>query len=111
MVNMMQTTFSPIYGITNWLKCADICLNNIDCQYWQWSEQSAACFSATNFTGFNATEGFVTGARNCPLSTQSAITLCPSKGSNSLMWRNTTDENSNFFIPGSGLNTGKYHTF
>ena len=107
MVNMTQTTTSPIYGITDWLKCADICRKNLDCKYWQWSEPTAACYSVINFTGFNATEGFVTGTRNCPISTDSVVTLCPAKGSNSLMWRNTTDENGNFFIPGSSLTSGK----
>ena len=111
MVNMVQTTISPIYGINNWLDCADICQNNLDCQYWQWSEPTSACYSVASFTGFIAADGFVTGARNCPLSTDSLVTLCPSKGSNSLMWRDTTEENGEFFNPGSTLKRGKYYSF
>ena len=110
MVNMVQTTISPMYGITDWVDCADICQNNFDCRYWQWNEVTAACYSVANFTGFTARVGFVTGARNCPLSTDSLVTLCPSKGSNALMWRYTTEENAEFFIPGSNLISGKYHS-
>ena len=106
-----QTTASPIYGITNWLKCAEICKNIIDCRYWQWSEATDACYSVVNFTGFIAADGFVSGARNCPTSTDSPISLCPLKGSNSLMWRYTHEEHNVFFIPGSRLNKGMYHSF
>ena len=112
-----QTTTSPIYGITNWQNCADICQTNPECQYWQWSV-TATCWSVTSFTGFTEdgyypgsnADDYVTGARNCPLSTDSLVTLCPSRGSNSLMWRDSNEENGKF-IPESTLKEGKCHYF
>ena len=126
MLNMVQTGVSPIYGITSWLKCADICQSKKECQYWQWtpvqtrgSADTAACYIVTNFTGFttdgfdpngSTADGIVTGARNCPLSTDTLTTLCPSKGANSLMWRDSNEKNGKF-IPESTLKEGKYHSF
>ena len=121
MLDMTQTTMSPIYGITNWPNCADICQNNPECQYWQWSQVTATCWSVTNFTGFTGdgyvpgsnADDYITGARNCPLSTDSLVTLCPSRGSNSLMWRYSDGEYSKekeygkFFIPESSLKEGE----
>ena len=127
MLNMKQTGVSPIYGITSWRKCADICQSNSECQYWQWtpviagsSADSAGCYIVTNFTGFttdgfdpngSTADGIVTGARNCPLSTDTLTTLCPSKGANSLMWRYSKDTIGESFIPETKLKKGKYHSF
>ena len=126
MLNMMQTGVSPIYGITSWIKCADICQNKKECQYWQWtpvqthgSADTAACYIVTNFTGFttdgyapgSTADGIVTGARNCPLSTDTLTNLCPSKGANSLMWRYSKDTIGESFIPETKLMKGKYHSY
>merc|ERR1719259_1239326 len=61
------------------------------------------CSSVSSFTGFDSTSGFVTGARNCPISSQSLVTLCPSKGQYSYMWRDTAEGDDAFFSPLSSL--------
>ena len=111
MVHMAQTKHSPVYGITDWQTCANICQGLSKCNYWQWDEKNAACHSVVMFAGFNAAAGFVTGAQNCPISTNSLVTLCPSRGSNSLMWRDANQQNNAFFIPGSSLTKGKIEIF
>ena len=96
--NMEQTRKSPIYGIANWFKCADICQSRLQCQYWQWDEENEACYTITRFAGFFSKDGFVSGARNCPVSSSALPILCPSKGSSSLMWRDTNEANNDFLL-------------
>ena len=40
MANMVQTTHSPVYGITDWPTCANICQGLSECKYWQWDEEN-----------------------------------------------------------------------
>ena len=99
MFDVTETERSPLFGIETWTKCASVCQYQPDCQHWQWNSTTEECKSVIEFSGFTAEENVYTGARNCPITAQSLLSLCPTNGPGSFMWRETTPTNDAFYDP------------
>ena len=102
-VGMSETARSPVGGIQSWRDCANLCSSQSDCLHWQWRKNEKVCNSVTSFTGFQANAAIISGARNCPISSQTLFNLCPTGGSNSHMLRKVTSENNKFYDPNMKL--------
>ena len=97
MVGYVHTKRSPLYGVDSWSKCSEICQSQPDCQHWQWNENKE-CWSVKSFSSFVGTyNGVFAGAKSCPLTSQSLLTLCPTKGCSADMWMQTTTESDSFY--------------
>ena len=100
MVNMVNTSRSPIFGVGSHLECSEICHNQANCLHWQWKVNGGECSSVEIFDTFTRSEERVfTGARSCPLSSQSLLSMCPTSGDNTDMWQATAPENDLFYDP------------
>ena len=88
--NMHRTQLPPVYGKKKWTDCANHCKNLPDCNYWQWKENEMKCITVTSFDGFKRNDNVFSGHKNCPLDRNALFSLCPTKGDNSQMWRETT---------------------
>ena len=107
---IIHTDRSPIFGVSSYHECSEICQNQQNCLHWQWKENGGECSSIEIFEGFIRSEERVfAGAHSCPLTTQSLLSMCPTSGDNTDMWQVTTSENFVSYNP--EINLGEMLSF
>ena len=104
---IIHTDRSPIFGVSSYLECSEICQNQANCLHWQWKENGGECSSVEIFDSFiRSEERVLAGARSCPLTSQSLLSMCPTSGDNTDMWQATSFENNASYDP--EIKLGKY---